>query len=114
MSAALDRLAGEIALALTRRMVIDITTARAAVDEAIRRMGGPDLSILGQFDRLKPVAAEYLHETHVIQPRDRLHRLVSRLADTPYDDLTQDRIEQLERMADEWRWMHADATRFQA
>lgn len=63
---------------------------------------------------LKPVADEYLLETHIIKPRDRIHRLVSRMADTHYDDLTDDRIEQLERQVDEWRWMHADTTRFPA
>lgn len=63
---------------------------------------------------LKPVADEYLLETHVIKPGDRLHRLISRMADTCYDDLTDDRIEHLERAVDEWRWMHADTTRFPA
>lgn len=112
MSAAHDQICEKIALALTRRMVIDITTARAAVDEAVRRIGAHDLSVLGELDGLKPIADEYLHKTHVIKPRDRLHRLISRLADTYYDDLTDERIEQLERLADEWRWMHADASRF--
>ncbi|MEC9244631.1 MAG: hypothetical protein VYB05_07665 [Pseudomonadota bacterium] len=63
---------------------------------------------------LKPVADEYLRETHVIKPGDRLHRLISRLADTYFDDLTDERIEMLERQADEWRWMHSDATQFGA
>jgi hypothetical protein len=38
---------------------------------------------------------------------------VARLSDTYYDDLTDERIVELERHVDEWRWMHADATRFQ-
>jgi len=63
---------------------------------------------------LHPVADEYLRETHVVKPGDRLHRLISRLADTYYDDLTDDRIEELERQADQWRWMHADGSRFPA
>lgn len=61
---------------------------------------------------LKPVAEEYLSETHVVKPGDRFHRLISRMADTYYDDLSDDRIEQLERQVDEWRWMHADSVRF--
>ncbi|GGA64623.1 hypothetical protein [Pelagibacterium lentulum] len=33
-----DRLSGEIAYALTKRLVIDMPTARAAVDDALRSM----------------------------------------------------------------------------
>lgn len=61
---------------------------------------------------LKPVSPEYLCTTHVLKPGDRLHRLFCRLADTYYDDLSDERIEELEQHCDEWRWMHADATRF--
>jgi hypothetical protein len=63
---------------------------------------------------LKPVAAEYLERRYESKPGDRLHRLIARLCDTYYDDLSDERIEQLERQVDEWRWMHADATRFTA
>lgn len=64
---------------------------------------------------IKPIAEEYLERELRIRPRyDRLHRLVARLCDTYYDDLTDERIEQLERQVDEWRWMHADARRFPA
>lgn len=111
MRAPLDLLAGGIALALTKRMVIDITTARAAVDEAIRRMGSADFRPLGTLGQLKPVANEYLRDTHIIKPRDRFHRLVSRMSDMHYDDLTEDRIEHLERIVDEWRWMNAAGDR---
>lgn len=38
MSAPRNRLAGNIALALTKRLVIDMPTARAAVDEAFRAL----------------------------------------------------------------------------
>ncbi|AUR03894.1 hypothetical protein VWZ88_01665 [Phaeobacter sp. JH20_36] len=61
---------------------------------------------------LLPIAESYLSETHIIKPGDRLHRLVSRLFDTHYDDLGDDRIEDIERHADTFRWMHADATPF--
>jgi hypothetical protein len=63
-------------------------------------------------DHLKPVSEDYLRVEHRIRPGDRLHRLVSRLADTYYDDLSDDRIEELERKIDEWRWMSADGSRF--
>eukprot|EP00873_Tetraselmis_striata_P030352 jgi/Tetstr1/450616/TSEL_037652.t1 len=61
---------------------------------------------------IRPIADEHLGETHIIKPGDRFHRLISRMADTYYDDLTDERIEQLERQVDEWRWMHADTTKF--
>lgn len=60
----------------------------------------------------KPIAAEYMNRRIEFEPGDRLHRLAARLCDTHYDDLTAERIEQLERKLDEWRWMHADATVF--
>lgn len=63
---------------------------------------------------LKPISSEYLERRFELEPGDRLHRLFARLADTYYDDLSDDRIEQLERMVDGWRWMHADATRIAA
>lgn len=65
-------------------------------------------------ERLQPIAETYLSETHIIRPGDRLHRLVSRLADTYYDDLTEDRIEEIERHIDTFRWMHANADSFQS
>jgi hypothetical protein len=63
---------------------------------------------------MKPIAPQFLSQTFEVQPGDRLHRLFARLADTYYDDLSEDRIEELERKVDEWRWMHADASRFTA
>lgn len=63
-------------------------------------------------DRLKPINAEYLQAEQRLRPGDRLHRLVCRLVDTYYDDLDAQRIEELERKIDEWRWMHADGRAF--
>ena len=63
---------------------------------------------------MKPIAPEVLAQTHEVKPGDRLHRLISRMADTYCDDLSEDRIEELERQVDEWRWCHADASRFAA
>lgn len=64
-------------------------------------------------DRLKPINEEYLRADQRLRPGDRLHRLVCRLADTYYDDLDEQRIEELERKVDEWRWMHADGSRME-
>lgn len=61
---------------------------------------------------MKPIASEYLNETFEVRPGDRLHRLMARLSDTHYDDLSEERIEELEHKIDEWRWMHANADRF--
>jgi hypothetical protein len=57
------------------------------------------------------VAARYAHEPLMLKPGNRLHRLVSILFDTHYDDLTDDRIQQLEQLALSWRWMNADGER---
>lgn len=62
-------------------------------------------------DALLPIAGEYLRTTLTFKPGDRLHRLVARLCDTYYDDLSDDRIEALERHADIFRITHADGTR---
>jgi len=57
------------------------------------------------------IAACYAHETLQVEPGNRLHRLMSILFDTYYDDLTEARIEQLEELACSWRWMNADGER---
>lgn len=57
---------------------------------------------------LKPVADEYMRDEHRFRPGERLHRLVARLGDTWIDDLTEDRIIELERLADSFRLTHAD------
>ena len=60
---------------------------------------------------LKPISEEYLQADHRIRPGHRLHRLISRIADSYYDDVSDDRIEELERRVDEWRWMNANGDR---
>ena len=60
---------------------------------------------------LLPVAPDYALEIFVIKPGERLHRLMARLADTYYDDLSIDRIEKLEELVDTWRLTHADGSR---
>lgn len=62
---------------------------------------------------LKPVADAYLRDEIKLKPNDsRLHRLVARLFDTWYDDLSDERILELELLADSFRLTHADGTRF--
>lgn len=61
---------------------------------------------------LHPISEDYLRDNITLRPGDRLHRLVARLSDTYYDDLTDERIVELERHVDEWRWMHANGSRF--
>ncbi|RVC47599.1 hypothetical protein EN781_00235 [Mesorhizobium sp. M4A.F.Ca.ET.090.04.2.1] len=61
---------------------------------------------------LKPVAEDYLRDEIHLRPGSRLHRLVARLADTYIDDLSDERIIELERLADTFRITHADGSRF--
>lgn len=60
---------------------------------------------------MQKIAAEYLNETHQIKPGDRLHRLVALLIDTHLDDLTEQRIKDIERHVESWRWMNAAGER---
>ena len=62
-------------------------------------------------DPLKPVSEVYLRAERRIGPGHRLHRLISRIADTYYDDVSDDRLEELERIVDGWRWMNASGER---
>jgi|TARA_R110001583_G_scaffold32107_10_gene110090 hypothetical protein len=57
------------------------------------------------------IAAEYLNETLSVEPGNRLHRLVALLFDTWYDDLTDERIAELEQHVESFRWMNASAER---
>lgn len=60
---------------------------------------------------LKPISEEYLRSEHRIRPGDRFHRLISRMTDMWIDDISDDRIEELEAKVDEWRWMNAAGCR---
>lgn len=57
------------------------------------------------------IADRYAKAPITLEPGDRLHRLVAILFDTHYDDLTDDRIAELEQHALSWRWMNADGER---
>lgn len=61
---------------------------------------------------LKPVADDYLRDVIKLNPGDRLHRLVARLGDTWIDDLSDERIVELEQLADTFRITHASGARF--
>lgn len=63
------------------------------------------------MDDLKPIAPEYLNDRIVLKPGDRLHRLIARLGDTWIDDLSDERIIEIERLADSFRLTHADGSR---
>ncbi|QUS40549.1 hypothetical protein RPMA_18195 [Tardiphaga alba] len=64
---------------------------------------------------LKPIANDYLKDRIVLEPcKSRLHRLVARLFDTYIDDLSDERIIELEQLADSFRITHADGKRFDA
>ena len=59
----------------------------------------------------QPIAPEYLNEKLELKPDSRLHRLVAMLFDTYYDDLTKERIAELERQVEAFRWMNAAGKR---
>lgn len=62
---------------------------------------------------MKPIDPEYMLATLSLEPGNRLHRLVARLFDTYIDDLTEELIEELERVLDERRICHASGRRFE-
>lgn len=60
---------------------------------------------------MQKIAPEYLNKTIRIEPGNRLHRLAAMLVDTWCDDLTDERIAELERHVESFRWMNASAER---
>lgn len=54
---------------------------------------------------------EYLKKELTVRPGNRLHRLVAMLFDTHYDDLTDQRIAELEEHVARFRWMNASGKR---
>ena len=57
------------------------------------------------------VSDEFLKQILVIEPGSRLHLLVAMLYDTWYDDLTDERISELIRHVESFRWLNASAER---
>lgn len=59
----------------------------------------------------QPIADEYLGRELTVKPGDKVHRLVAMLFDTYYDDLTEERISDLEATVENFRWMNASGKR---
>lgn len=57
------------------------------------------------------IAPEYLNDKLTVEPGDRLHRLVAMLFDTYIDDLTDERIAELEAHVAQFRWCNANGKR---
>jgi hypothetical protein len=57
------------------------------------------------------IAPEYADARLDVRPGDRLHRLVAMLFDTYCDDLSDERIAELERQVESFRWMNAAGQR---
>jgi hypothetical protein len=60
---------------------------------------------------MQQIDPEYLNHDLTVKPSDRLHRLVAMLFDTYYDDLTDQRITELEDHIAQFRWMNAAGKR---
>ena len=60
------------------------------------------------MQRINP---EYALKPLTVAPGGRLHRLVALLFDTYIDDLTDERIAELERRVEAFRWCNANAER---
>lgn len=60
---------------------------------------------------MQRIADDYANSDLTVEVGCRLHRLVALLHDTHYDDLTEERIGQLEALAQSWRWMNAAGER---
>ncbi len=60
---------------------------------------------------MQQIAADYANAELKVRPGDRLHRLMALLFDTYFDDLSEERIAELERSVESWRWMNAAGQR---
>ena len=61
---------------------------------------------------LKPIADEYMRDQITVKPGSRLHRLIARLSDSYIDDISDERLLELEPLADSFRITHASGQRF--
>lgn len=61
---------------------------------------------------LKPIADEYARDQITVKPGSRLHRLIARLFDSYIDDITDERLLELELLADSFRITHASGQSF--
>jgi hypothetical protein len=62
-------------------------------------------------ENMQRIDDEYLNGELKLSPGSRLHRLVAMLFDTYYDDLTEQRIAELEEHVAQFRWMNAGGKR---
>lgn len=60
---------------------------------------------------MQKIQDEYAHRRLIVEPGDRIHRIVALLFDTWIDDLTDERIAELEQMIERFRWMDASGER---
>ncbi len=60
---------------------------------------------------MQNVSPEYLNAEITSKPGGRLHRLIAMLYDTYFDDLTDERIAELEASVERFRWMNANCER---
>ncbi len=60
---------------------------------------------------MQKIAEDYLNKPITLVPGDRLHRLVAMLFDTYCDDLTDERLRELEEHVEQFRWMNAGGER---
>lgn len=60
---------------------------------------------------MQEINPQYLSRELKVKPGDRLHRLVALLFDTHYDDLTEERLCDLEAHIAKFRWMNASGKR---
>lgn len=56
---------------------------------------------------MQPIDPEYADTELTLRPGSRLHRLVAMLFDTYIDDLSDERIAELERHVEGFRWCNA-------
>jgi hypothetical protein len=60
---------------------------------------------------MQRVSDEYANQELIVKPGDRLHRVVAMLFDTYYDDITDERLAEIEKVIESFRWMNASGER---
>ena len=60
---------------------------------------------------MQKIAAEFLNQPIEVKPGEKLHLLVALLSDTHYDDVTQERVDELVSQVESWRWCNAAGQR---
>ena len=60
---------------------------------------------------MQRVSDEYENQELRVKPGDRLHRVVAMLFDTYCDDITDERLAEIENVIESFRWMNASGER---